>query len=117
MRHIYYRMKSDILIISDVLLEPPSEPMAFRTVTMLCHYDLEMDILLHTTQEMKDLYYNWMKPRGLMDYVNYILNEFEFESGVRIDVVKFYPDTVVVKAIRLENQLSVLGRVKSLSGK
>lgn len=109
-------MKSDILIVSDALLEPPSEPMAFRTVTMMCHYDLKMDILLHTTQEMKDLYYNWMKPLGLMDYVNYILNEFEWENGIRIDVVKFYPDTVVVKVIRVENQLSLIGQIKSITG-
>jgi hypothetical protein len=38
-------MNSDILIIADSLLEPPSEPMAFRMVTMVCHDNLSMECL------------------------------------------------------------------------
>jgi len=109
-------MKRDILTISDALLEPPSEPMVFRTITLICHSDLDMNILLHTTQDMKDLYYHWMKTRGLMDYVAYILNEREWEEGVRIDTIGVYPHTIVVKSLRLENQLNVLGQVKRLAG-
>ena len=107
-------MKRDILTISGALLEPPSEPMVFRTITLIFHDD--MDILFHTTQDMKDLYYHWMKARGLMDYVAYILNEQEWEDGVRIDTLSIYPNTVVVKSLRLENQLAVIGKVKRLSG-
>ena len=102
------------LIIADDLVEPPSEILPFRTVTMISHINLNLDILLHTTQEMKDMYYQWMKPKGLMDYVDYILNEQEWEDGIRIDVVGVYPNTIVVKSIRLENQVSILGRIKSL---
>ena len=58
-----------------------------------------------------------MKPRGLLDYVAYILNEFEFEEGVRIDMIGIYPHTIVAKYIRLENQLNLLGQIKSLAGK
>lgn len=110
-------MGYSILTIADEFVEPPSETMAFRTVTMIAHYDLDMNILLHTTQEMKDLYYHFMKPRGLMDYIDYILNEWEYEDGLRIDVMNLYPHCIVVKAIRLENQLSLLGQIKSLAGK
>ena len=113
----YSQMSGDILVISDALVEPPSEILPFRTVTMFSHEYLSMDVLLHTTQEMKDFYYQWMKPRGLMDYVKYFLNELEWENGVRIDPLGFYPNTVVVKYIRLENQLPIFGRIKSLSGK
>lgn len=107
-------MKRDILTISDALIEPPSEPLVFRTITLISHFDLHMSILLHTTQEMKDLYYHWMKPRGLMDYVAYILNEYEFENGARVDTMGVYPNTIVVKSLRLENQLVVLGQIKKL---
>lgn len=110
-------MINDILIISDALIEPPSEVLPVRTVTMISHVNLELNVLLHTTQEMKDLFYHWMKPRGLMDYVDYILNEREWEDGVRIDVVGFYPNTIVVKSIRIENQLNLLGQIRSLTGK
>ena len=110
-------MKSDILIISDALIEPPSETMAFRTVTMLAHDNLGLNILLHTTQELKDYVYRFAKTRGLMDYITYILNEREWETGIRIDVERFYPDTIVCQWIRLENQLSLLGQIKSFSEK
>lgn len=110
-------MFNDILVISDALVEPPSEVLPFRTVTMLAHENLEMEILLHTTQDMKDIFYHWMKPRGMMDYVTYILNELEYEDGVRLDVVGFYPHVITVKAIRIENQLSLLGHIKAIAGK
>jgi hypothetical protein len=111
------RMKSDILIISDALIEPPSESFAFRTVTMISHDALHMQVLVHTTQDMKDFYYHWMKPRGLMDYVSYILNEQEWETGLRVDVERYYPDTLITKAITLDNQIALLGMIKCFSGR
>jgi len=110
-------MYNDLLIIADEFIEPPSEVLPFRTITMLAHDNLGMDILLHTTQDMKDICYRWMKPRGMMDYVNYILNEWEYEEGIRLDVLGIFPYCIVTKAIRIENQLSLLGQIKSLAGK
>ncbi len=110
-------MFNDILVLSDALVEPPTEVLPFRTITMLAHDQLEMDCLLHTTQDMKDIFYHWMKPRGMMDYITYILNELEYEDGVRIDVVGYYPHSIQVKSIRIENQLTLLGQIKSLAGK
>lgn len=110
-------MFNDILVIADALVEPPSEILPFRTITMLSHDNLGMEILLHTTQEMKDVYYHWMKPKGMLDYIKYIINEREWEDGIRVDVLKCYPNTIVVKWIRIENQLFILGQIKSLAGK
>lgn len=109
-------MKRDILTISDSLIEPPNEPMVFRTITLISHYKFRMNVLFHTTQDMKDLYYHWMKPRGLMDYIAYILNEREWEEGVRVDTLGIYPYTITVKALRIENQDSVLSQIKKLAG-
>ncbi len=109
-------MSRDILTISDALIEPPSEPMVIRTITMISHADYRMSILLHTTQDMKDLYYHWMKPRGLMDYVAYIISETEYEDGVRLDTTGIYPQTIVTQALRLEGQAYVLNQIKMLSG-
>lgn len=80
---------------------------------MMCHDELLMDILLHTTQDMKDIFYHWMKPRGMMDYVVYILNELEFEEGVRLDTIGIYPHTILTHCIRLENQLNLLGQIRA----
>ena len=104
------------LIISDHFLEPPSELYALRTVTMMVHENLKMDILLNTTHEMKDIVYKFSKPMGLMDYIDYILDEREYEDGIRIDTLRILPKTIVVKYIRLENQLSLLGKIKSMAG-
>lgn len=114
---IFMYMRSDLLIIADTLVEPPSETSAFRTVTMFCHDNFEMEILFHTSQELKDLYYHWMKPRGLLDFISYMINETEWEDGIRLDTLTCYPDTIVIRAIRLDNQLSILGKIKSLTGK
>lgn len=76
-----------------------------------------MEILLHTSQDMKDLYYHWMKPRGMMEFVSYILNEIEWEDGVRLDVIGVYPNTIKLNSIIVENQLEILGQIKILSGR
>ena len=112
-------MFNDVLIIADTFMEPPSEVLPLRTVTMIAHCNLGMSILIQSTQEMKDFVYRFAKLRGLMDYIDYILCERERERArdVRIDVVRFYPNTIVVKWIRIENQLTLLGRIKSLAGK
>lgn len=109
-------MRSEILTISDSLIEPPTEAMVLRTITLICHLDYDMDVLFHTTQDMKDIYYHWMKPRGLMDCISDILSEWEFEDGVRVDTSGIYPQTVVVKYLRLENQQSVLHQIRTLAG-
>lgn len=110
-------MYNDLLVISDALIEPPTEVLPFRTITMICHDHLGMECLVHTTQEMKDLYFHFMRPRGMLDYITYILDEFEFEDGVRLDTIGIYPNTIVTKYIRIENQIWLLGQIKSLSGK
>jgi len=107
-------MRNDILIITDQLVEPPTDSLAFRTVTMISRYDLHMDVLLHTTQDMKDSYYNWMKPRGLLDFIEALINETENEDGIRIDTTPRYPRTIITQSIRFENQINILGQLKWL---
>jgi hypothetical protein len=108
-------MKTSTLVISDSLIEPPSETWAFRNVTMLSHENLHMSVLLHTTQELKDRFYHWMKQKGAMDFVDYIISENEWEDGIRIDTIGIYPRCIVVKYIRLENQIFLFGKIKALS--
>jgi hypothetical protein len=110
-------MFNDILVIADPFVEPPSEVLPLRTITMIVSCNLGMIVLLHTTQEMKDFVYRFAKPRGLLDYIDYILNESEFEESIRLDTIGIYPHTIVEKYIRIENQLGILGRIKSLADK
>ena len=123
-------MKYSNLIIRDELVEPPTDSLAFRTVTMIVHENLDMNVFVHTTPDMKDLYYQFMKPRGLLDYVDYIIAGTEFESGIWISssgmvrrgermvmIGTWAPVDIIVKCISFENQVGLLGRIKSLSGK
>jgi hypothetical protein len=110
-------MHCDTLVIADALVEPPSEIIPFRTITMICSENFGMDILLHTQQDMKDIYYHWMKPRGMMDYVKDILTELEWVESIRLDVINIYPNSIQIKAITVENQMIILQQIKSLSGK
>jgi hypothetical protein len=121
-------MKQSNLIIRDELVEPPTDSLALRTVTMVVHENLDMNVLLHSSQEMKDLYYHWMKVRGLMDYFDYILADKEVESGIWLSSTGLIFDedgfalkntpktTIVIKYIRFDNQISLLGRIKALVG-
>jgi hypothetical protein len=110
-------MATDTLIIADVLVEPPTDSLALRTVTMMSHVNLGLDVLLHTSQVMSDLYYHWMKPRGLMDYIADIINEQDRVSGIRVDVQGRSMLTIVVKSICFENQLYLLGQIKARAGR
>lgn len=112
-------MRNEILIISDALVEPPTDSFAFRSITMISHEDLGLSVLLHTTQEMKDLFYRWMKPRGFMDYIDYILTEREREVGIRLDthIIVGYSPCILTSAICFENQLRLLGSIKTAAHK
>jgi hypothetical protein len=112
-------MRKHTLIIADALVEPPTDSTVFYNVTMFSHEEMNMHVLLHTTQDMKDLMYKWMKPRGLMDFVDAILNENEKENGIRIDNhhIVGYSYLILVKALRFENQLQLLGQLKSITNR
>ena len=110
-------MFNEILVIADSLVEPPTEVIPFRTVTLMSHYFLDMEILIHTTQEMKDAYYHFMKRLGMFDYISDILNELEYEEGIRIDVVGYYPHSIMTNYIRIENQERLLEQIKRAAGK
>jgi hypothetical protein len=107
-------MKQNVLIIVDSLVEPPSEPFAFRTITMFANHSFNLNVLFHTTQDLKDIYYNWMKPKGLLDYISYILTEHENENGIRLETSYTRSPSIIVNSIRLDNQLSIIGCIKTL---
>ncbi len=63
---------------------------------------------------MKDLYYNYLLNKGLMDYVEQLVTPFENEDGIRLDTELHYPKTIQLKAITINNCLNVLGQLNSL---
>lgn len=102
------------LVIVAGLSEYPSESLSFRYLTLVAHDQLNLDCLIETSQEMKDMYYYYLLHRGLLDYVEQLIVENE-EDGIRLDDKHDYPKTVCVPAIKFDNIFNILGQVKSLS--
>ncbi len=104
----------NLIIVSELSTDPPSEGLYFRFLTMVAQKDLEYDVLLEADKEAIDFYYKFLKKRGWFDFVNDFVTPQEKEEGVRIDTNLNYPRSVKTKYIRCENTLNLLGQIKSL---
>ena len=102
------------LLIKSELAEPPSENLPFRDVTMASKCDLGLDVLIECKQDLKDAYFYFMKPRGMLDYVDYLITPQENEDGIRIDTELNYSKTVVVNRIIIENSFIIVKQIKTI---
>jgi hypothetical protein len=101
------------LLIQASLCEPPSDSLAFRYVTLISKKNFNMDVLILTDPELKDLYYKYLKNKGLFDYIDDIVIPRENENGLRLDNNDVnYSPIIKLKAIVFENQLSVINNIK-----
>ena len=74
------------LIIPANLSEPPSEGLMFRYLTLISKNKLKYDNLLEAPNEMIDMYYSYLKRRGLFDYIDDIISPPHRESGIILQV-------------------------------
>lgn len=100
------------LIIRDQLTCPPTWFASFRDLTLYCHTFLELDVVLESGDA--DLYYEWIKPRGGMDFVEDIVRPGS-ESGLRLDIERRYPLSVVTDRIAPENLSHLLTRIRAVA--
>ena len=75
-------------LISAEVVNPPTESLPFRDVTSVAKCELLMTVLIEAKQGEKDMYWKFMRPRGMMDYVNYIITPEEKERGFRMELVE-----------------------------
>ncbi len=100
------------LLVHAPLSEPPTEALPFRYVLSSCKIDCGMEILLECEEGSKDLYWEFLKRRGMFDFISDIVNPLE-EKGLRLDTkVRNQQRTVVAKYIRIENQVIILDLVR-----
>ena len=102
------------LIIKAELSNPPSEILAFRTLTMLACVQLCLDNLIELEQDFKDIYYHYLKARGAMDFVAQFITPRENEEGIRIDLDYNYPLTIKTDRIIFNNLFGLLGQINYL---
>jgi len=104
-----------ILIIKAELSEPPTEPMSFRDVTMASKINVNLDVLIECAGFMKDSYWYFLRPRGMMDFVEYLITPEEREDGIRLDAELNYPRTIVAERIVIENSRRIIDEIKIVS--
>ena len=103
------------LIIVAGLTEPPTETLPFRDVTSTSKCDYKMNVQIESQQEMKDLYWRFMRKTGMFDYVEDIVTPEEREEGLRVDFELNYPKTILAKSIDLGTQKNLLEHIAILS--
>ena len=72
-----------LLLIDGFLTEPPSETTLFRDITLYASVFKDMDVLIESDPEMKDLYYHWLRSHGAFDFVQDIV-DYNTECGLSI---------------------------------
>ena len=104
----------NLIIVSNLTSDPPSEGLYFRFLTMVAKKDLNYDVLIEAERESVDIYWHFLKKRGWFDFVDdFVLPEWR-EGGVRIDTEMNYPKTIKTNWIRCENTTNLLGQIKTL---
>lgn len=103
------------LIIIDSLVNPPTDILYFRFLTLVSKTNLLLDCLLETAPETKDIYFHYLKSRGALDFIEQIITEKEQETGIRLAPELQYPLSIRVKAITGENCNNLLGQIKTLT--
>ncbi len=104
----------NLIIVSHLSSDPPSEGLYFRFLTMIAKKDLNYSVVLESEKENVDMYYKFLKSRGWFDFVDDIILPEWSEEGVRIDNQISYPLTIQTPYIRCENTPHLLGQLKSM---
>lgn len=96
------------VIIDADLTNPPSEVAVFRDITMYCKVFCDYDVLLECMNEMRDMYWYWLKRRGAFDFVDDFVSINE-ERGISIRPKR---GTITVKCLRVEELNKVIYLLK-----
>ena len=101
-----------VLIVVDKL--SCKEGLFFRHLTMTCKVDLNMEVVVESPSQDVDRYFNTLKEKGWMDFVDeFVEPEWRIE-GIRLDQELNYPLTIKTQSIDCSNCLSLAGQIKSL---
>ncbi len=99
-----------LIVVADIV-NPPTEALPFRDVTGMAKFDFLMDVLLESEQDLKDIYWKFMRPRGMFDYIDDIVTPREKEKGLRLDVERNHPKTMVAKSVTVYNERLLISKL------
>jgi hypothetical protein len=98
------------LIIRDALVNPPTWFASFRDLTLFCSIMLRIDIVIESDEV--DTYYRWIRPRGGMDFIKDFVRPGS-EDGLRLDIERVFPRTIVTDRIVPENAHNLIARIRA----
>ena len=100
------------LLVHAPLCEPPTESLPFRYVLSCAKIDCEASILLECEKGTEDMYWQFMRSRGMFDFISDIIIPLQ-EKGVSLDIkIRRQRATILTKYVRLENQTSIVSQMK-----
>jgi len=102
------------IIFYENIVAPPSESGAVRSVCLYgkVFIDSNLPFLLETTQENKDIYYNWIKEVGLTDFIKEIVTAEEEVNGLRIAEDKKRDPCLTISRVSLDNLEHIINMLK-----
>ncbi len=102
------------LIIRDQLVNPPTWFASFRDLTLYCNVFLKDDVVIES--EDADIYYQWIKPRGGMDFIEDFVRPGA-ENGIHLDIEHNFPQTIVTDRIAPENVHQLIRMIQAARGR
>lgn len=97
------------LLIDARLTEPPSEISVFRDITLYSTIFLNYDVLLECEDDVKDMYWYWLRNRGAFDYVSDIV-KIGAERGIAIRQQE--KADIVLKYLRVEQLQMIINKLR-----
>ena len=100
------------LLVHAPLCEPPTESLPFRYVLSCAKIDCNASVLLECEQGTEDMYWQFMRSRGMFDFISDIIWPLQ-EKGVGLDIeIRKQRATILAKYVRFENQIEIVNQMK-----
>ena len=100
------------LLVHAPLCEPPTESLPFKYVLSCAKIDCEANVLLECKQGTEDMYWQFMRSRGMFDFISDIIFPLQ-EKGVSLDIkIRKQRATILTKYVRFENQVEIVKQMK-----
>ena len=100
------------LLVHAPLCEPPTESLPFRYVLSCAKIDCNASVLLECEQGTEDMYWQFMRSRGMFDFISDIVWPLQ-EKGVSLDIeIRRQRATILAKYVRFENQIEIVNQMK-----
>ena len=106
---------TDTLIVTSGLSEPPSEPLYFRHFTGVAKVDYCYDVLVESHKDYVDIYYKYLKKKGLYDFIYEIVTPEDNVDAIRVDIANNYPRTILTDRITCCNVGDLVKSLKILT--